>query len=175
MNKKLPNKVKNRLGSTKNAQREVVVVLDNIRSTHNVGAIFRTCDAAGISRIFLAGVTPCPVDRFGRERADIAKTALGAEKTILWEYCPETVTLIRRLKKDGYKIIAVEQDEKSEDYKKVKLKSKIVFVFGNEVAGVSKKVLKISDVIAEIPMMGQKESLNVSVSVGVALFRMLGV
>lgn len=153
------------------------LILDNIRSAHNVGAIFRTADGAGITKIFLVGTTPCPVDRFGRARKEIAKTALGAEKTTAWEWRKDFPTLVRSLKKAGFKIIAIEQNEKAIDYKKVALppKTKTAFVFGGEVSGISTAHLKLCDTIAEIPLRGKKESLNVSVAVGIALFRILGV
>ena len=156
---------------------EAIVVLDNIRSTFNVGSIFRTADALGVKEIILGGTTPAPVDRFGRERADLAKVSLGAEKSVPWKYVKSVLPALRKLKKGGYKIIAIEQAENSVDYKKIKLnkKDKVVFVMGAEVEGVAKSILKMADVVAEIPMLGQKESLNVSVSFGVALFRILNI
>jgi tRNA G18 (ribose-2'-O)-methylase SpoU len=153
----------------------VVIILDNIRSTHNVGSIFRTADALGVSKIVLCGTTPAPVDRFGRDRSDISKVALGAEKNLVWKYEKSTLTAINKLKKDGYQIIAVEQAENSVDYKKVKITSKVAFVMGEEVSGLSPSILKQVDIIAEIPMRGEKESLNVSVAFGVALFRILNI
>ncbi len=152
-----------------------VLILDNIRSRHNVGSIFRTADCAGISKIYLCGTTSTPLDRFGRPIGEIVKTALGAEKTVKWEYTKTTLAAVKKLKKDGYQIIAIEQTKDSVDYKKVKVKSSVAFVLGNEVDGVSKSVLKLSDVVAEIPLHGSKESLNVSVATGIALFRMLGI
>jgi len=160
------------------------LILDNIRGAHNVGAIFRTADAAGVAKIFLIGTTPCPIDRFGRTRKEIAKTALGAEKTMAWEWRPTSSTgkggfsgLVRELKKVGFRIIGVEQNKKSVDYKKIKLppKTKAAFVFGGEVSGISPAHLKNCDIIAEIPMRGKKESLNVSVAAGIAMFQILGV
>ena len=155
---------------------EAVVILIDIRSAHNVGSIFRTADAARIAKIYLAGITPIPVDRFGRERKDIAKAALGAEKTVPWEYLPAIRALLTRLKKEGYRIIAVEQSPDSVDYKKVKIKKgeRAAIIFGNEVSGVPEQILERCDVVAEIPMQGMKESLNVSVAAGIAFFRMLG-
>ncbi|HEY4496444.1 MAG TPA: TrmH family RNA methyltransferase [Candidatus Paceibacterota bacterium] len=151
------------------------LILDNIRSAHNVGAIFRTADGAGIVKIFLIGTTPCPIDRFGRVQKEIAKTALGAEKTVNWEHQTNFTSLVRQLKKEDFTIIAVEQDKKAIDYKKIKSppKTKVAFVFGGEVSGISFAHLKLCDVIAEIPMRGKKESLNVSVATGIALFRIL--
>lgn len=159
----------------KKRQIEVIIVLNNIRSTYNVGSIFRTTDALGIKQIILGGTTPAPVDRFGRERSDIAKVSLGAEKSVSWKYEKNVLPILKKLKKEGYQIITIEQSNKSVDYKKVKPKEKVVFVMGAEVDGVDKNILKIADIIAEIPMLGQKESLNVSVAFGVALFRILNV
>ena len=147
--------------------------MDGIRSTYNVGAIFRTADAVGISKIYIVGITPAPFDRFGRPRTDVAKAALGAEKNIAWESVKMILPLVRRLKKEKYAIIAIEQSEQSIDYKKVRMTGNVAFILGNEVTGISKSVLKACDVVAEIPMNGKKESLNVSVAAGVALFRML--
>jgi len=152
-----------------------ILILHNIRSTHNVGAIFRTADAAGIEKIYLTGYTPTPLDRFGRERSDVAKTALGAEKTIPWEYAKTLMPLLKKLKKEKITIIAIEQTPGSVDYKKVKVPTRIAFLVGNEVKGISKQALAACDVIAEIPMSGKKESLNVSVATGVALFRILNI
>ena len=158
-----------------NSTRENIIILHNIRSVENVGAMFRTADAAGVNKIYLTGYTPAPLDRFGRKRKDIAKSALGAEKFMAWEYKKNIFPLLSNLKKDKYLIIGIEQDKKSIDYKKVKIKNKNVFIVGAEVTGIPKNILKKCDLIAEIPMHGKKESLNVSVALGVALFRMLGV
>ncbi len=154
---------------------QVVLILDNIRSNHNVGSIFRTADGAGVGKIYLCGTTPSPLDRFGRVVGEIAKTALGAEHSIEWEYVKTTGSVVRKLKKEGYKIIAIEQSKNSVDYKKVKVGEKSAIIVGNEVEGISKSVLKLCDTVAEIPMQGKKESLNVSVATGIALFRILNI
>ncbi len=154
-------------------KREVVVVLPDIRSSYNIGSIFRTSDAVGISQIIITGYSPCPVDKFGRAQGEIAKTALGAELHIPWKYIQKTKVALNNLKKQGYQIIAIEQSKDSKDYRKVKLGKKVAFVFGNEVNGLKKEILSLCDVVAEIPMNGIKESLNVSVAAGVALFQML--
>lgn len=159
---------------------EAALLLENIRSAENVGSIFRTADAAGVSHIYLGGYTPAPLDRFGRPVTKIATRALGAEKNIPWTSVARIGSLISKLKKDGWQVIAIEQSPKAVDYKKVKLgrksgPAKILFVLGNEVEGISKKLLNASDLVAEIPMRGDKESLNVSVATGVALFRMLNI
>ncbi len=149
------------------------LILHNIRSVENVGAMFRTADAAGVDKIYLTGYTPTPLDRFGRKRRDLAKSALGAEEYVAWEQKKTIIPLISKLKKDGCQIIAIEQDDKSVDYKKVKIKNRNAFLVGTEVSGIPKNILKKCDVIAEIPMKGKKESLNVSVALGIALFRIL--
>lgn len=153
----------------------VAVLLHNIRSTHNVGSIFRTADALGISKIYISGYSPTPLDRFGKPRKDIAKVALGAEKTIPWEYDASPEKIIKKLKSEKYEVVALEQTKNSVDYKKVKVSYPLLFVVGNEVDGVEEKLLKQSDVVVEIPMMGDKESLNVSVAFGVAMFRILNI
>lgn len=155
--------------------KKTVLILDNIRSVHNVGAIFRTADAAGISKIYLCGTTPTPIDRFGRKRNDLQKAALGAEESVEWEYFENTKEIIEKLKSENFQIIALEQDKNSVDYKEVKLEEKSAIILGPEVTGISKEILDMCDVIAEIPMKGQKESLNVSVAAGVFLFRVLNI
>ena len=155
-------------------KRHVTVLLYNIRSTHNVGSMFRTADSAGVTRIYMSGYTPTPLDRFGRSRKDIAKVALGAENTIPWEYVSDPKKIIKKLKKDQHQIIGIEQADNSVDYKKVTVSKQVLFVVGNEVEGIEKEILKLCDVVAEIPMNGKKESLNVSVAFGIALFRILG-
>jgi len=120
----------------------------------------------------LTGYTPAPLDRFGRKRGDLAKSALGAEEFVPWEQ-RSLPALMRSLRREKYLIIAIEQDKKSVDYKKVKLKDKNAFLVGAEVTGIPKNILKRCNTIAEIPMRGKKESLNVSVALGIALFRIL--
>lgn len=160
-------------------KKEVYVVLENIRSAQNVGAIFRTADACGISKIFLVGYTPTPLDRFGRARKDIAKSALGAEKDISWEHFSNSKEFIEKTKEENIFLVSVEQDKNSIDYKDFELKEvgerPVAFVLGNEVEGVSKEMLDTSNKIIEIPMVGKKESLNVSVTAGVVLFRVLNI
>ena len=154
-------------------KKKISVLLHNIRSVHNVGSIFRTCDALGVDAIYISGYTPAPNDRFGRARADVAKVALGAEKNMKWEQIKSSKKFLTEMKKTGTKIIALEQAENSVDYKKVKITGNTIFIVGNEVNGVEKNILLLADVVAEIPMRGKKESLNVSVAFGVAMFRIL--
>jgi 23S rRNA (guanosine2251-2'-O)-methyltransferase len=153
----------------------MVVVLNNIRSMHNVGSIFRTADGAGVKKIYLCGVTPTPIDRLGKSRPQVSKVSLGAEKNIEWEKISSTVSCIKKLKREGYKIFAVEQSPNSMPYyefRGIRMNSRfrIAFVFGNEVNGLSSSILKLADKVLEIPMYGKKESLNISVSAGVVLF-----
>jgi tRNA G18 (ribose-2'-O)-methylase SpoU len=154
-----------------------VAVLDNLRSVYNVGSIFRTCNAVGVEKIILCGTTPTPLDKKGNKRKDFAKVALGAEDTLSWEYAEETISKIKELKQKNYNIVALEQGENSVDYKNVDISGKehIAFVIGNEVDGITANVLEQSDVLAEIPMLGTKESLNVTIAFGVAVYRILGV
>lgn len=148
----------------------IVVLLHNVRSTHNVGSIFRTADAAGVERIILSGYTPTPADRFGRAQKDIAKTALGAERAVPWMYAKTPQSILKRLRAEGFRIVGVEQDARAEDYRSFKLSGPTVFIFGNEVRGLSSLLRDECDELIEIPMHGTKESLNVSVAAGIILF-----
>src|SRR5262245_3892320 len=109
-------------------KKEVYLWLQDIRSVYNVGSLFRTADAVGVSKIFLVGVTPAPIDRIGRDRKDLAKVALRAENTIEWEARKSATALLRELKRQQIQIIAIEQDKKSVDYKKIKAGDKICFI-----------------------------------------------
>jgi tRNA G18 (ribose-2'-O)-methylase SpoU len=166
---------KNQASPIRLQPRENILILHNIRSIENVGAMFRTADAAGINKIYLTGYTPCPFDRFGRKRGDLAKSALGAEEFVPWEQKKSIFPLLAKLKREKYLIIGIEQANNSIDYKKVKTKNRNSFIVGAEVTGIPKNVLKRCDIVAEIPMRGKKESLNVSTALGVVLFRVLGV
>jgi tRNA G18 (ribose-2'-O)-methylase SpoU len=149
---------------------DMAVMLHNVRSAHNVGSVFRTSDAAGVSHIFLTGYTPTPTDRFDRTQKDIAKTALGAETWIPWTYTKQPHKSIAELREHGWRIVGVEQDARAHDYRTFSLTQPTVFVFGNEVLGLSKTLRDACDDIIEIPMHGKKESLNVAVSAGIVLF-----
>ena len=160
----------------------VSLLLHDIRSIHNVGSIFRTADAFGVSKIYISGVTPAPIDRFGRARADLAKVALGAEKTIPWELAGASlstaVSFVKKIKKEKTVIISLEQSEKSlscaEIARALPSGADTLLSLGNEVTGVDSSLLSLSNYIAEIPMKGKKESLNVSVATGIALFGIFG-
>lgn len=155
----------------------MIVILPDIRSAHNVGSIFRTADAAGIEKIYLCGITPAPIDRFGRPNKEIAKVALGAEKTLLWEKQTSAAAVIARLKKKGCHIIAIEQSARAIPYRSMRLtktaRAHTAIVMGSEVEGISSSILKRCDTIAEIPMHGKKESLNVAVAFGIVVFHLI--
>ena len=155
---------------------EIIVILHNIRSLHNVGSIFRTADATGVTRIYLCGITPAPLDKFGRLRPQLAKVSLGAEKSVVWSKTSGTSKLIDKLKADGFKIFAVEQSKKSTPYYRLRAtntKRKFALILGNEVKGLPPSILKRADKILEIPMRGEKESLNVAVAFGIVAFGLL--
>lgn len=155
----------NRLAAKKDAQVTIVAVLDNIRSLNNVGSIFRSADAFGIQKIFLCGITGSPPHR------EIQKTALGASETIPWEYFKETLDCITCLKKDNYKIIAVEQTTQSVNiYSLIFQNQPVAFVFGNEVSGVSEEVIQTCDAAVSIRQTGSKHSLNVAVAAGIVFY-----
>ncbi len=150
--------------------REIFLILHDIRSSENVGSIFRTADAAGVSKIYLTGYTPAPLDRFKRKNARLAKAALGAEESVPWEARDDIHALIHALKQEGVSIVAVEQSSRSVPYTEFIATGPTAFVFGNEVEGIPETVLQEADTILEIPMRGTKESLNVSVAAGIVLF-----
>jgi tRNA G18 (ribose-2'-O)-methylase SpoU len=147
------------------------VILHNIRSAHNVGSVFRTADAAGVRKIYLTGYTPAPIDRFGRENAEIAKTSLGATNTVSYEQVEDIGVVIDRLAREGVRIVAVELTQNAVPYSTYPYTGDIAFVFGNEITGLESEVLERIREHIMIPMSGSKESLNVSVCAGIILFR----
>ena len=148
------------------SKKEIIVVLDNIRSRENVGSIFRTADAVGVSKIYLCGITPTP------PHEKISKTALGAEMYVSWEYHKQAWRLLEKLKKN-INIVALEQTKESIDLFKFKPKFPLVLVLGNEVMGLSPQILKRCDKKIFIPTYGRKENLNVSIAAGVALYQLI--
>jgi 23S rRNA (guanosine2251-2'-O)-methyltransferase len=150
----------------KSEKRPVIVILDDVRSMHNVGSAFRTCDAFNVEALWLCGYTPSPPHR------DIHKTALGAEETINWTYFPNIEEAIAEAKRLDHKIYAVEQAHNSTSLEELKWnrKEKIAIVFGNEVKGVNDAMLAAAEKCIEIPQWGSKHSLNVSVSIGIVLW-----
>lgn len=154
-------------------KQEKIIIIDNVRSAHNVGSIFRTSDGAGVVRIILVGYTPSPIDRFGRVQPEIKKTSLGASTMIPFENKEngeEIVTRISELKADGYTVVSLEQTSQSISLYDFIVPEKVAYIVGNEIDGVSQNLLELSDTVVEIPMQGQKESLNVGVSTGILLF-----
>jgi 23S rRNA (guanosine2251-2'-O)-methyltransferase len=146
--------------------KKIIVICHNIRSAFNVGSIFRTADGAGVTKIILGGYTPASPN------PKIAKTALGAQNYILFEKSQNTTKAIEKLKNNDYNIIALEQTKKSKNLFNFKPKYPLALIVGNEVKGLSKNILKCCDDIVFIPMSGKKESLNVSVAFGIAIYQL---
>jgi tRNA G18 (ribose-2'-O)-methylase SpoU len=147
------------------------VWLHNIRSVYNVGSMFRTADAMGVDHMYLSGYPPLPIDRFGRNRSDMNKLALGAEHSISWSHLKNIPQDIIDLKNKGAALVCVEQDSRSinfDEYQTPKNISEIILAMGEETQGFASEILDLADSIIEIPMGGDKESLNVSVAFGVA-------
>jgi tRNA G18 (ribose-2'-O)-methylase SpoU len=167
--KKIKNEDLDRLSikEYKNSKKiPVCIILDNVRSLNNVGSCFRTADAFLIKKMYLTGLTGKPPSR------DIERTALGATDSVEWKYVKNIKKLIIQLKKEGWKIILVEQTDKSINLKDFKplIPEKYVFIFGNEVFGVSEDALKEANVALEIPQFGTKHSFNISISIGIILW-----
>ena len=146
------------------------LILENIRSAYNVGAIFRTADGAGVSKIFLVGYTPAPIDRFGRPQSEIHKTSLGASAVIEWEKSDDITEVITALQADDVQVVAVEQTADAVQLQNFTVPETVAYILGNEIDGVSVEACQLSDVVLEIPMLGSKESLNVSVAAGVVMY-----
>lgn len=144
--------------------KNIVIILDNIRSVHNVGAILRTADGAGVTEVILCGITPTP------EHKKVHKTALNAEEYINWKYFRNTEEAINYVRGKGYTIYSIEQDENSRDINQIEIMNKSAFLFGNEITGVSPSIKQLSDFIVELPMNGKKNSLNVSTCVGIVTY-----
>ncbi|MFA7493033.1 MAG: RNA methyltransferase [Proteiniphilum sp.] len=144
----------------------LAVVLDNVRSRHNIGSVFRTGDAFRVNEIVLCGITGTPPD------VEIHKTALGAEDAVKWRYFEETLLAVEALKREGYTLFSIEQAENSSSLKNIKLEKgkKYAVIFGHEVHGVSQQVIDASDGCIEIPQYGTKHSLNVSVTAGIVIW-----
>ena len=155
---------------TERPQSGLVVVLDNIRSAHNVGSAFRSADAFGVDKVFLCGISAAPPS------PEIHKTALGAEDSVPWEYSANTLSVVKQLKEEGYTVLSVEQTVHSLKLGREFRRSrgqKLALIFGNEVDGVRQDVVDESDAALEIPQSGTKHSLNVSVAVGVVLWEIV--
>ncbi|WP_430928275.1 RNA methyltransferase [Polaribacter marinivivus] len=167
--RKLKNNELNRLTVTEFKQTKktpIIVVLDNIRSLNNVGSVFRTSDAFLIEKIYLCGITATPPNK------EIHKTALGATESVDWEYVEDTLELVNKLKLENIKVLAIEQAENSTKLNTFypKENQKYAVIMGNEVKGVQQDVVNASDLCIEIPQLGTKHSLNISVTTGVVLW-----
>lgn len=146
---------------------KVVILLDNIRSMHNVGSVFRTSDAFAVEKIILCGITARPPHR------DIEKSALGATSSVLWEYEENTIDAVQKLKENGYQIISIEQTENSQSLEQFEFSyhQAYAIIFGNEVDGVQQEVINQSNYCVEIPQFGTKHSFNVSVTAGIVMWQ----
>jgi len=169
MFRKLFNTELNRLNTEEFRASEktpAVLILDNIRSQHNIGSAFRTADAFRLEKIYLCGICAVP------PTPDIHKSALGAEFSMEWEHCKEVLPLVERLRSEGYTVVSVEQAEHSTMLQDFRMEEgrKYAFIFGNEVKGVQQEAVDASDICLEIPQYGTKHSLNVSVSIGIVLW-----
>jgi tRNA G18 (ribose-2'-O)-methylase SpoU len=172
---------------------EIVAVAHNIRSIHNVGSIFRTCDGFGVARLYLSGYTPSPDFGLPHVRAKlqkaIHKTALGAEEIVPFEYAPDVAKLIKKLRSQGFRIVGLEQDARAIPLNEYKLRScndcknckndckngayRIALILGEEVHGLTPELRDVCDDLVEIPMFGQKESFNVAVATGIILYHLI--
>ncbi|HEX7260044.1 MAG TPA: TrmH family RNA methyltransferase [Candidatus Saccharimonadia bacterium] len=160
---------------------QLTLILDNLRSAYNIGAILRTCDAAGVHQVFACGTTPYPKLKndsrdpviSGRNTREIAKTALGAEKTVMVEHFNDTASAINYCRAHKWTLIGLEQSSESKNLFEYSPPQNIALIVGNEVEGLNAEALGACDIIAEIPQRGTKESLNVSVATGVALYTLL--
>jgi len=148
-------------------RRPIRILLDNVRSLYNVGSIFRTSDAAGVEKIYLGGITGKP------PRAEIHKAALGAENSVPWEYFQNPVEIIQNLKATGHRIVILEHTDQSQHYHKINYEFPLCLVVGHEITGVSDEVVALADLAIEIPMFGIKQSLNVAVAYGIAVYEIV--
>lgn len=158
------------MASFANLKEMKIIILENIRSAYNVGAIFRTADASGVSKIFLVGYTPTPIDRFGRPQPEIQKTSLGASEYIDWEHKESVSVVIESLRALDTEVVAIEINGESKSLIEYTSAKKVAYILGNEVEGVSQEALGLVDQIRHLPMLGKKESLNVSVVAGIVMY-----
>ncbi len=145
----------------------IYTLVENVRSLYNVGAIFRTADGAGVGKIFLAGITGRPPHR------EIRKVALGAEESVPWEYCPDSMEVVKKLKQENVQIVVLESTENSVLYDKANYSFPVCLVVGHEYNGVSDEVIQQADMVVKIPMQGMKISLNVAVAYGISVYEIV--
>ncbi|MDZ7822091.1 MAG: RNA methyltransferase [Candidatus Marinimicrobia bacterium] len=148
-------------------RRPVYVIADNIRSLHNIGSLFRTCDACGVRKLYLCGISGKP------PRKEISKTAVGAENNVPWEYHADILTVLKHFRSENIPVLALEHTETSRHFQKTTYPFPLCLILGNEVEGISEEALDYADIAVEIPMFGIKQSLNVSVAAGVMLYELL--
>ncbi|MBN1154630.1 RNA methyltransferase [candidate division KSB1 bacterium] len=148
-------------------RKRIRVVLDNVRSLYNVGSIFRTSDAAGVEMLYLCGITGRP------PRAEIHKAALGAENSVPWSHAPDSASVIRQLKREGYRIVVLEHTDSGVHYLEAGYQFPLCLVVGHEITGVADEAVSLADMAIEIPMAGYKQSLNVSVAYGIAIYHII--
>ena len=146
-------------------KKDTVLVLDKIRSLYNVGSMFRTADGLGVSKIYLCGYTGTPI------RDKVQKVALGAEKAVDWEKCKQAWRVVDKLKIEGYQVVGLECGPAAKSLPEFKSRRRVAIVVGNEVDGLSQTIIKRCDAVVEIPMLGVKESYNVSVAAAMALYQ----
>ena len=168
MNKKLKLEELNRLSIVdfkKSTKDPIIVLLENVRSLNNIGSVFRTCDAMGVKKVYLCGITATPPHR------EIRKTAIGASESVDWEYAENPLEVIKKYKKLNYSLIAVEQTSKSISLENYSYNmEEMLLIFGNEIDGVSQNLIDKCDISLEIPQYGTKHSLNISVTTGIVLW-----
>ena len=145
----------------------ISILVENVRSVHNVGSIFRTADGFGAKKLYLTGYTAYP------PRQDLTKTALGAEESVNWEYYEDPILAAKHIKTIGSKLVLIEQTTQSEDFHQINWDFPLCFIIGNEVNGVSEELCELADIHAELPMRGIKQSLNVSVAAGIIGYELL--
>ncbi len=169
--------VHNRKLAINNMKKKFYLILHNIRSAHNVGAIFRTADGAGVDHIYFSGYTLTPPDGTQiyttKPERKLIKTALGAHEYVAWDRYEEIDDIINKLKKEGVQIVALEQGENSINYKKFETDRSVALVLGNEPVGIDEHALSLCDIMIDIPMRGGKNSLNVSVAAGIAMYKLI--
>jgi len=156
--------VERQLSKATQSRLPLCVVVNDIRSLHNVGSIFRTCDGAGVEKLWLCGITGYP------PQSEISKTALGAEERVAWEYQKDIVSVIKKLKQQHYQIVLLEQTEDSVMYERFQPQAPTCLVIGNEIGGISDELLPLADAAVEIEMQGIKNSLNVAVAFGIVVY-----
>mgnify|MGYP000250559042 CR=1 FL=1 len=150
----------------------LILIIHDVRSVHNVGSLFRTADGMGVSTIYLTGYTPGPIDRFGRKISAFTKVSLGAEDSVSWEHTENALALIQELKQKGSEVVALEQAPHAVPLSEYTPKENVALIVGNEVDGISQEILNAADATIEIPMKGEKESLNVANAGAIALWHL---